>query len=54
MKPIWKHNGIKAHGAGAAKQGWKCYQCEKQCTITTGLNDEPEEVCREASADKMP
>ena len=52
MKPRWMRNGIKAHGTGPAKQGWKCYQCAKQCTITIGLNDEPadqdEEDCHEA------
>ena len=43
MEPIWMRNGIKASGAGPAKQGWKCYQCKQGCTTTTGLNEEPGE-----------
>jgi len=43
MEPRWMRNGIKAHGEGPARQGWKCYACNLQCTTTTGLNEEPGE-----------
>lgn len=52
--PRWMVNGIKAHGTGPAKQGWKCYQCEKMCTVTTGLNEEPGGGdCHEADTHSM-
>lgn len=54
MEPIWRMNGIMAHGTSPAKQRWKCYQCKEQCTTTTGLNEEPmEDLCHEASATKV-
>ena len=48
-------NGIMAHGATVAKQRWQCFGCEKNCTKTIGLNDDPDEGgCNEKSIATLP
>ena len=45
MSPKWKEKCLEKRGMGKLKQVWVCWRCAKNCTIATGLNDEPPEAC---------